>query len=282
MNDNRHNILSTSLNKAIGGGLSGASAMGIQVVSLMWLRTTMNYQYRYGTTTQTAITTLYKQGGIKRFYKGIFPALFQGPLSRFGDTAANTGILHLLNSDMRTKELSTPTKTLAASSIASIWRIFIMPIDSLKTVMQVEGSNGIRLLRNKINNYGIRVLYHGSLASSGATFIGHYPWFVTYNTLNVNLPISNTMWGELRRNAIIGFSASFISDCSSNSIRVIKTTRQSFKYPISYVDSIKHIIKEDNIYGLFSRGLQTRILSNGLQSIMFTILFKGFQTKINV
>ena len=30
-------------------------------------------------------------GGIPRFYRGLLPALVQGPLSRFGDTAANTG-----------------------------------------------------------------------------------------------------------------------------------------------------------------------------------------------
>eukprot|EP00232_Nephroselmis_pyriformis_P023757 CAMPEP_0182856352 /NCGR_PEP_ID=MMETSP0034_2-20130328/2382_1 /TAXON_ID=156128 /ORGANISM="Nephroselmis pyriformis, Strain CCMP717" /LENGTH=98 /DNA_ID=CAMNT_0024987415 /DNA_START=253 /DNA_END=546 /DNA_ORIENTATION=+ len=35
--------------RALGGGLPGAAAMGIQVCSLMWLRTTVNYQYRHGT-----------------------------------------------------------------------------------------------------------------------------------------------------------------------------------------------------------------------------------------
>lgn len=44
-------------------------AMGVQVGSLMWLRTTMNYQYRHGTDTRTAIRHLYRQGGIPRFYQ---------------------------------------------------------------------------------------------------------------------------------------------------------------------------------------------------------------------
>ena len=38
--------------KALGGGLSGAIAGVVQVMTLMWLRTTMNYQYRYGTSTK--------------------------------------------------------------------------------------------------------------------------------------------------------------------------------------------------------------------------------------
>ena len=49
----------------------------LQVVTLMWLRTTMNYQYRYGTGTKEAMSTLYKQGGIGRFYQGLPYALMQ-------------------------------------------------------------------------------------------------------------------------------------------------------------------------------------------------------------
>lgn len=43
------------MTKALQGGISGASAMGIQVTTLMWMRTTMNYQYRYGTSTTQAM-----------------------------------------------------------------------------------------------------------------------------------------------------------------------------------------------------------------------------------
>jgi hypothetical protein len=45
----------------------------------------------------TAFKTLYADGGIPRFYKGVIPALLQGPLSRFGDTAANTGTMAALD-----------------------------------------------------------------------------------------------------------------------------------------------------------------------------------------
>ena len=85
-------ILSKAAKRAAEGGLAGAAAMGINVCALMWIRTTINYQYRYGTSTMTAFKTLYADGGIPRFYRGLIPALIQGPLSRFGDTAANTGV----------------------------------------------------------------------------------------------------------------------------------------------------------------------------------------------
>merc|ERR1719163_2117278 len=86
-------IISLAAGKALSGGMAGACATVLQVSTLMWMRTTMNYQYRYGTSTMTALKTLYAEGGIPRFYRGLLPALFQGPLSRFGDTAANTGII---------------------------------------------------------------------------------------------------------------------------------------------------------------------------------------------
>ena len=69
--------------------------MVLQVTSLMWLRTTMNYQYRYGTKLGETFSKLYNEGGIRRFYRGICPALFMGPLSRFGDTDANIGVLFI-------------------------------------------------------------------------------------------------------------------------------------------------------------------------------------------
>lgn len=113
--------------RALGGGVPGAVAMAAQVVTLMPLRSTMNYQYRYGnSSTATAIRTLWADGGIRRFYRGVGPALFQGPLSRFGDTAANSGMLTLLDSFDSTKDLPVGVKTAAASGCAAAWRIFLM------------------------------------------------------------------------------------------------------------------------------------------------------------
>lgn len=130
------NVWDKAVKRAIGGGVSGAAAMGVQVLSLMWLRTTMNYQYRYGSTMKEALAILYKDGGIRRFYRGLAPALIQGPASRLGDTAANTGILVLMDSYEETKDLPVMVKTVAASATAALWRIFLMPVDTLKTTLQ--------------------------------------------------------------------------------------------------------------------------------------------------
>ena len=50
-----------------------------------------------GVSTTEAFDRLYAEGGIWRFYNGVGFALMQGPLARFGDTAANEGVKELLS-----------------------------------------------------------------------------------------------------------------------------------------------------------------------------------------
>ncbi len=134
-------ILKKALRRAGEGGIAGAAAMAINVCSLMWIRTTINYQYRYGTSTMTAFKSLYAEGGIPRFYRGLIPALIQGPLSRFGDTAANTGVLAALDAFEFTEGLPVSMKTIAASVGAALFRILLMPVDTFKTTMSVLSSS---------------------------------------------------------------------------------------------------------------------------------------------
>lgn len=264
-------ILNNAGKKALSGGIPGMIAMGAQVVLLMWLRTTMNYQYRYGTSTMVALQTLYREGGIPRFYQGMVPALLQGPLSRFGDTAANTGALALLED----VDIPVPIKTLAASLSAGLFRIALMPIDTVKTIMQVEGKNGLPALANKLKLGGPSVLFHGALAASAATFVGHYPWFAVYNTLNAYLPrYEDELAKKLLRSAFMGFCSSFVSDICSNSIRVVKTAKQTTTVPMTYTQVVKMIVEKEGVKGLFFRGLGTKLISNGIQGIAFSVLWR--------
>lgn len=274
-------IFNTALKKAMGGGLAGASAMVCQVTSLMWMRTTINYQYRYGTSTKEAFQTLYKDGGLRRFYRGYGPAMLQGPLSRFGDTAANSGVLAYMDADPRTANLPTGAKSAVASLAASSWRIFLMPLDTMKTTMQVEGAGGLGKVMAKARTGGPGVFYHGALAAAGATYVGHFPWFFTFNTLNAKLPVPDSFFAQLGRSAVIGFCCSLVSDTCSNSIRVVKVFRQTNEQAVTYPQAVKEIVAKDGLMGLFGRGLKTKIIANGMQGIMFAVLWKFFETKIN-
>ena len=168
-------ILRKAAKRALGGGLGGLAAGVVQVITLMWLRTAMNYQYRYGTSTGQALRTLYAQGGIARFYQGIGWALFQTPLTRFGDTAANSGVLALLEGT----PLPISVRTMVAGVAAALWRMALTPIDTLKTTLQVEGPQAYTLLMDKVSKNGLGALYAGCVATWLASLIGGYPWFAT-------------------------------------------------------------------------------------------------------
>ncbi|KAH9934004.1 mitochondrial carrier [Epithele typhae] len=268
--------LRAALKKALGGGLSGAAAMVLQVLTLMPLRTIMNYQYRYGTTLTQATKTLYADGGWTRYYQGLAPALVQGPVSRFGDTAANVGILAILKSNKYLKNLPALGQTVFASLAAAAFRMILTPIDTVKTTMQTDGRAGLPILRARIKRYGVGSLWYGALATAAATFVGHYPWFGMYNVLDKNLPLPSNIGEKLLRQAFIGFCASVASDTISNSLRVVKTYRQVSATPIGYVAAAEAVIAQDGLRGLFGRGLKTRILANGLQGLMFSVLWKLF------
>ena len=250
--------------KSLRSGFSGMSAMVIQVSTLMWMRTIMNYQYRRGGTIKNVVKKLYAEGGVRRFYRGYPVALLQGPLSRFGDTFSNTLFLSVMEKHESTKHLNVSIKTLGASTCSALYRILITPIDTTKTILQVEGAQGLSILKNKFKQGGIRVMYYGALASASATFVGHYPWFLTFNFLNKKIPEPETQVQKFARRALIGFTASVISDSVSNSLRVIKTTKQTYERTVTYPEVVKEILETDGVKGLMGRGLKTRILTNGV------------------
>lgn len=270
---------------ALRGGLSGAAAMLVNVAALMWMRTTVNFQYKYGMTTTEALRHIYNDGGrgvsgVLRFYKGVGPALIQGPLSRFGDTAANEGAMAIMDNHPAFENMPVALKSVGASAAAAGFRIFLMPIDCLKTTLQVEGKNGMKLLGQKLKTSGPGVLWHGSLGVVSATFVGHYPWFFTRNQMQAVLPVydrKKETLNFLAVNALIGFCASAVSDTCSNSIRVLKTTKQTSEVAISYTQAFKQVVEKDGLSGLAFRGLQTKIISNGFQGLLFNILWRTIQ-----
>ena len=131
-------------------------------------------------------------------------------------------------------------------------------------------------MRAQIKRYGIGTLWYGAFATAAATFVGHYPWFGTYNYLSGALPPPTNLGEKLLRQAFIGFCASVISDSVSNSLRVVKTYRQVHETRIGYMAAAEAVIAQDGLRGLLGRGLKTRILANGLQGLMFSVLWKLF------
>eukprot|EP00242_Pyramimonas_sp_CCMP2087_P005986 CAMPEP_0198225024 /NCGR_PEP_ID=MMETSP1445-20131203/99367_1 /TAXON_ID=36898 /ORGANISM="Pyramimonas sp., Strain CCMP2087" /LENGTH=390 /DNA_ID=CAMNT_0043904399 /DNA_START=248 /DNA_END=1420 /DNA_ORIENTATION=+ len=271
-------VFQQALNRAFKGGVAGFSAGVLQVGIFMWLRTSMNYQYANGGNLQSSLSTLYKQGGIARFYQGVGFAVVQAPLSRFGDTAANAGVLLLL--EVYYPDLPIAIKSFAASGAAAVWRIGLTPIDTLKTTRQVQGPEAYDILMAKVKKAGYGVLFAGALGNFAASWVGNYPWFAVYNYLQETVPAASGM-EKLVRNAVIGFCASSVSDTVSNSLRVLKTVRQTNRDEnVGYFAAGKAIVETDGWKGLFGRGLPTRLLTNGLQGTFFSVVWKAIEENL--
>lgn len=255
---------------AITSGMAGSAAMAVQVSSLMWLRTTVNYQYATGTRTREALRQLYAQGRVWRFYRGFPVALVHAPLSRFGDVVSYAA----------TRDLGLPhwqTTGLGALGSAA-WKLALMPLDTLKTSLQVHGE--AQTLVSKVRTAGPGTLFHGYLGTAGATMLGYYPWFFTYGALDRQLPPApEGAAGLLMRNAALGFGASAVSDTVSNAMRVVKVCRQTHTIPLSYLGAARQVVAQDGLQGLLGRGLRTKLLANGVQGATFSVAWRYLEKR---
>jgi hypothetical protein len=268
-------ILNKALTKAFRGGIPGSAAAAVQILSLMWLRTIVNYQYKTGKSFSNSFHTLLNEGGARRFYRGFLPAILLVPLSRFGDTAANAGVFALLSTSPAIPVLA---KTALASLASSLWRILLMPLVVLKTTLQVSGKDGLAHLRTKITKYGTwEVWFRGTAATVVAQFMGHYPWFLVHNSLEDWIAMDcfgTTLASGLVRAALIGIGASMVSDALTNSIKVVNTFRQTSEEHLSYTETVQRVIQEGGVVSLFTRGLGAKMLVNCLNSIVFKVLLQ--------
>ena len=277
---NFNDVMRKASARAFRGGVAGFAAGVIQVGTFMWMRTAMNYQYANGGTMLGSIKSLYKEGGVPRLYKGMSFAIVQAPLSRFGDTAANTGVIAALEAYYPQMPVSVMTGF--ASVGGATWRIFLTPVDTFKTTLQVQGNAAFNMLKDKVKAGGVGVLYNGAAANFAANWVGNYPWFATFNYLQKNIPQQDTALKQNCRNAAIGMCASIVSDCISNSLRVVKTVKQtSGDANLGYIDAIKGVLEKDGMKGLFGRGLSTRIATNVLQAMVFSVAWKGIEAELN-
>merc|ERR1719217_1329139 len=98
------------------------------------------------------------------------------------------------------------------------------------------------------------------------------------NLFQSNIAIHPGNVAKLVDSAFISALASSVSDVISNSIRVIKTKKQTTTdASMGYVGVTKQVLSESGLYGLFLRGLETRLLTNVLQGAFFTVLWKAIQ-----
>lgn len=129
------------------------------------------------------VRMLYREGGIPRFYQGVWFALAEGPLSRGVGASANYATLHLMSQTRWAMHLPTVVQTAISSLGVATFRLIYYPLDTAKTAMQVEGPGGLKMLRERARRDGLASLYNGASSSIVGAAVRHTLWFSTYNML---------------------------------------------------------------------------------------------------
>jgi len=265
------------------GGLAGIITGVLQVFAFMWLRAIMNHQYYHGGSVRSTARQLYREGGIARFYQGLGWALLCTPAARFGDTFVNTWVIVVLGDSTARgpagyhapgQSAHTIATTAIAAAVAACWRVLITPLDTMKTATQVQGDEANRIMRARVDKAGIGQLWSGMMGNFCAHYLGCYPWWATYNTLEVLWVSSESAFAQYFRLAVIGAMASIVSDCCSNAPRVVKTIRQCHPDPnVGYIAAANGVLKVEGIFALFYRGIAARMTANVLQGSFFAIVW---------
>jgi len=169
---------------------------------------------------------------------------------------------------------------------AGLWRLLLIPLDTCKTVLQVDGLQGFNRLVHRVRLGQVGGLYAGAYASGLATMVGHYPWFTTFNFLNKAVQVPAGVFAKLSRSAFIGLCSSLVSDVCTNWIRVVKTLKQTqasadtnsqAKPLLTYAQVVRSLLSTGSMQSFLFRGLKTRVIANGAQSIVFTVCWRYLQ-----
>jgi hypothetical protein len=257
------------INKVLVSSISGSMAGVSQLSVLYWLRTIIKYQYVHNTNLSETTTKLIKDSDKLRLFRGIIPNSFKIGFGKIGEAGI---ITYFKPSENKNNILSS---SLCSSSLITGWKLLMMPLDTMGNSYQVSGLKSKKIMNNKIDKYGYNILWTGTYAYAGISFINYSIWVSMYNYLNIYLP---TDLNTDLRNGIIGFSSTVCSDLVVNPLRVLKTYKQSHPSNISYMEIIKEkIIKENGYF----RGIHGKMIFNCFNSALYLILWKRLDRKLS-
>merc|ERR1712118_170324 len=85
-------------------------------------------------------------------------------------------------------------------------------------------------------------LWQGACGAMAATGVAFYPFFYTNNQLCATLPAWEFRFGKYMRDALIGFVSAAAADSCANSLRVLKTVRQTSTANVTYLQAATDIV----------------------------------------
>ena len=266
INDNNKNINSLILSNIKAGFTAGL----LNALIFHPPKTIIKYQYVNGTSVGVTFNNLIKNNSDKlRLFRGFSPTMIKYSVGKMGETSFYT---YFNSIDNKYNQIE---KLVLTSSFVTLWRVNLMPFDTLSNTLQVHGRRGYSIITKRINSYGIGTLYSGTSIYGVINFINCFTWFGIFNTMNEL--ISNDINKDIK-NGIVGFTSTFGSDILNNPLRVIKTYKQSHNLTISYKDSLNEILRDSGGYkNYFIRGLGLKTLLNCITSSFYVIMWKRLE-----
>ena len=249
--------------------LSGMYAGTLQMSSLVWLRTINKTQYKYGTGFSETFKSLYGNGNMIRLYRGFFPAVIDNSLCRFGDAYIYCYINKHYPEELYFK------KSCLMSLYTIPHKFLLTPLDTISVNYHVYGDKGKSVLKNIIRTHGIKGLYVGGSQIIFLNFFSNYIWF--YSFLYLEEVTKNYRNNSHFINGLNGFIPTLISDIFTNPFRMIKTYKQT-SGGLSYSECISELfIHSSGITNILFRGLNSRIISHGIQGGIYVMLWKSIE-----
>ena len=244
-------------------------------------KTIIKYQYVNGSSLPFTLTKMVYNEDKLRLYRGISPNIIKYSVGKMGEASIYT---YFKNIDKEYDEIG---KLGLTSLYITLWRINLMPFDTMSNTLQVHGLEGYKIINRRLNTYGIGTLYSGTVIYGLINYVNCFTWFGIYNSMN-NLLDNDKVVKDYKngniinanndiKNGIIGFSSTLGSDIINNPFRVIKTYKQSYDTRISYTDSFNDIIKEGGYKNLFLRGIGFKTFLNCITSSFYVIMWKRLE-----
>ena len=242
-------------------------------------KTIIKYQYVNGSSFPLTLRKMVYNEDKLRLFRGISPNIIKYSVGKMGEASIYT---YFKNIDKDNNEISKLSMT---SLYITLWRINLMPFDTMSNTLQVHGKEGYQIIKRRINTYGIGTLYSGTIFYGLINYVNCFTWFGIYNAMNNLLDNNKVVKDNINgnnlnndiKNGLVGFTSTLGSDILNNPLRVIKTYKQSYDTRISYTDSYNYIIKEGGYKNLFIRGFGVKTILNCITSSFYVIMWKRLE-----
>eukprot|EP01041_Mallomonas_annulata_P007707 gene7707-15774_t len=235
----------------------------------------------------TTLYNLYREGGIRRWYRGM-GAEFVGVVPKSSGMYASYEIVRKTLADTYGYGDTTTVATIAGFASGFPESIIVTPTQVVKVRVQAKEhlgryNNSIDCLQKIIKSEGISVLYVGLGPTIWRNCVWNTVYFGLMHGIKQRLPKATSTTMDLAMTSISGFTGGVIATCFNIPFDVVKSRFQSQlrenNSPLKYrytLQSLYLIAKEEGLTSCY-KGLNAKIYKTGIGGAVAMELKETFQ-----